>query len=175
VESIIETKMKFPVNFILLLMQDMQEDPTDTSDSAILDFKNLKDIIEIYSNCPLFMKGDSNNSDCFKGSLDLNRDVSSKYERVDKLLKYVHARIEEKFKGFRQAFRSFDKDFGGSLDYKEFILGLEGVGIRFKLEDCRIIFETLDYDGAGEIDFSKFCMLNTDRKIDWAALVSLTI
>ena len=55
-------------------------------------------------------------------------------------------------------------------------MGLEGIGIRLKLEDCRIIFETLDYDNAGEIDFSKFCLLNTDRKINWAELVSfLTI
>ena len=67
----------------------------------MLTFENLKDIIEVYSNCPLFMKGDSNNSDCFKGSLDLNVDFERKYERVDKLLKYVHARIEEKFRGFR--------------------------------------------------------------------------
>jgi Ca2+-binding EF-hand superfamily protein len=118
------------------------------------------------------MKGDSNNSDCFKGSLDSNKEFMNKYERIDKLLKYVHARIEEKFRGFRQAFRSFDKDFGGSLDFKEFIIGLEGIGIRLKLEDCRLIFETLDFNNQGDIDFSKFCLLNTDRKIDWAKIVS---
>jgi len=59
------------------------------------------------------------------------------------------------------------------LDFKEFIIGLEGIGIRLKLEDCRLIFETLDYNDQGDIDFSKFCLLNTDRKIDWAKIVSI--
>ena len=53
--------------------------------------------------------------------MDFNKEVTSKQERIDKLLKYVHARIEEKFKDFRHAFRNFDRDFGGSLDFKEFI------------------------------------------------------
>jgi len=83
---------------------------------------------------------------------------------------YVHARIEEKFKGFRQAFRNFDKDFGGSINFKEFIQGMESIGVKLKLDDYRRIFETLDYNQEGEIDFTKFCLLNTDRKIDLKTL-----
>jgi len=100
-EAILETKRKFPIGFMASVMEDMQEDLQDGTENANLIFENLKDIIEVYSNCPLFMKGDSNNSDCFKGSLDSNKEFTNKYERIDKLLKYVHARIEEKFRGFR--------------------------------------------------------------------------
>ena len=92
--------------------------------------------------------------------------MSSKYERIDKLFKYVHARIEEKLKDFRKAFRSFDKNFDGTLNFKEFITGMEGIGVKLRLEDYRIIFDSIDYDCAGEIDFTKFCYLNTDRKVD---------
>ena len=50
-------------------------------------------------------------------------------------------RIEEKFKGFRQAYRSFDKNFDGSLNFKEFVQGMEGIGIKLKLDDYRKIFD----------------------------------
>ena len=89
---------------------------------------------------------------------------SNKNDRVDKLLRYINARIEEKFKGFRQAFRNFDKDFGGSLDFKEFIEGMENIGVKLKLNDYRIIFEYIDFDNLGYIDFQKFCLLNADKR-----------
>ncbi len=66
--------------------------------------------------------------------------------RLDKLFRYVHVRIEEKFKGFRQAFRNFDKDFGGGLDFKEFITGMEGIGMKLKIQDYWLLFDALDYD-----------------------------
>lgn len=40
-------------------------------------------------------------------------------------MKYVHIRIEEKFKNFTHAFRSIDSNFDGHLSFKEFIEGLE--------------------------------------------------
>lgn len=103
--------------------------------------------------------------------MDYNKDLNSNYDRLDKLLRHIHARIEEKFKDFRHAFRSFDKDFGGSLDFKEFMTGMEEIGIKLKLSDYRLIFDTIDYDGKGEIGFNKFCLLNTDRKHDLNKLV----
>ena len=105
--------------------------------------------------------------------MDTNKDLTSSYERVDKLLKYVHCRIEEKFKGFRQAFRSFDKNFDGGLNFKEFITGMEEIGVKLKMTDYRLIFDAIDIDSAQEIGFHKFCLLNQDRKLDLAAMVSL--
>lgn len=57
-------------------------------------------------------------------------------------------------------FRSMDKDFGGTLDFREFIQGLENIGIKFLLNDYRLVFETIDYDNKGVIDFYKFCLIN---------------
>ena len=70
-------------------------------------------------------------------------------DRLEKLLKIIHARIEEKFRDYRQAFRSIDKDFGGSLEFKEFINSFEEMGIRLKIADFKMIFDALDYDGRG--------------------------
>lgn len=64
------------------------------------------------------------------------------------------------------AFRAFDKNFDGGLNFKEFITGMEDIGIKLKLSDLRLIFDTIDYNNEGEIGFSKFCLLNTDRKRD---------
>ncbi len=84
-------------------------------------------------------------------------------ERIEKILKIIHARIEEKYRDFRTAFRAIDKDFGGQLEFKEFMLTLEELGIKLKLTDFKLIFDALDFDGRGHIDFTKFCYLNADR------------
>ena len=38
--------------------------------------------------------------------------------------------------------------------------------MKLKLDDYRLIFEMIDYDGEGSIDFGKFCLLNSDKKHD---------
>jgi Ca2+-binding EF-hand superfamily protein len=43
------------------------------------------------------------------------------------------------------------------------MLTLEEMGIKLKLTDFKLIFDALDYDGRGHIDFTKFCYLNADR------------
>lgn len=31
------------------------------------------------------------------------------------------------------------------------------------IKDFKYVFHTLDYDGDGEVDFKKFCLINTDK------------
>ena len=52
---------------------------------------------------------------------------------------------------------------------------MEGIGVKLKLADYRLLFETLDYDDEGEIGFNKFCLLNQDRKSDLQRLVSISL
>lgn len=87
-------------------------------------------------------------------------------EEIDhtyELIWYIHLKIEEKFKDYRKAFRSFDKNYDGGLSFKEFIFGLENLGVKLKYEDFRLVFNSIDYDNSWEIDFWKFCLLNTDK------------
>jgi len=67
-------------------------------------------------------------------------------ERLEKLMKMIHIRIEEKYRDFRSAFRAIDKDFGGHLEFKEFMMALEEIGIKLRLSDFKLIFDALDYD-----------------------------
>ena len=43
---------------------------------------------------------------------------------------------------------------------------MESIGVKLKLEDYKRMFESIDYNNEGEIDFTKFCYLNTDKKVD---------
>lgn len=52
---------------------------------------------------------------------------------------------------------------------------MESIGVKLKLSDYRLIFDHVDYDGEGEIGFSKFCLLNTDRRSDLNKLVRFNV
>lgn len=79
------------------------------------------------------------------------------------MLRGIHSRIEEKFKDYRRAFRHFDINFDGGLSFQEFIAGCEFSGINLTIQDFRYVFDTIDYDHVGEIDFKKFCLMNIDK------------
>lgn len=57
-----------------------------------------------------------------------------------------------------------DKNYDGGLNFKEFMMGLESLGIKLNMADHRLIFEAIDYDNEGEVNFSKFCLLNEDNQ-----------
>lgn len=95
-------------------------------------------------------------------------------ERLEKIMRTIHQRIEEKYRDFRQAFRAIDKDYGGHLEFKEFMMALEEIGIKMRLGDFKLVFDALDFDNKGTIDFVKFCHMNADRYsiLDLIRLVS---
>ena len=41
---------------------------------------------------------------------------------------------------------------------------MENIGIKLSYADYKLIFESIDYDKQGEIDYNKFLLLNTDNK-----------
>ena len=86
------------------------------------------------------------------------------YGRIDKLLPHVNTRILEKYKGFREGFRKMDKNFDGSLNFREFMQGMQEMGIALTFPDYRLIFDKIDFDNAGEIDYFKFCLLDYDKE-----------
>ena len=90
--------------------------------------------------------------------------TSESYGRVDKLLQHVNNRIIEKYKGFREAFRKMDRNFDGSLNFREFMQGMQEMGISLTLPDYRLIFDKIDYNDEGEIDYFKFCLLDYDKE-----------
>ena len=57
------------------------------------------------------------------------------------------------------AFRRFDSDGGGSLDYHEFQQALESLGVKVTEEQLALLCQLLDADGDGDIDYGEF--------VDW--------
>ena len=43
------------------------------------------------------------------------------------------------------------------------MITLEEIGIKLRLNDFKLVFDSLDYDQKGVVDFDKFCHLNIDR------------
>jgi Ca2+-binding EF-hand superfamily protein len=41
--------------------------------------------------------------------------------------------------------------------------GMYEMGINLTLPDFRLLFEKIDYDNEGEIDYFKFCLLDYDK------------
>lgn len=78
----------------------------------------------------------------------------------------MHFKIEQKFKDYRNAFRFVDVSFDSSVSFDEFVGQFEFIGITMALDDFKLIFNILDYDDTGEIDFLKFCLINTDKCSD---------
>ena len=93
---------------------------------------------------------------------------------MQQLLRVIHHRFEQKFKDYRQAFRCFDINFDGDLEFQEFVQGLQFCGIAMPYSDYRTVYNTLNYDNSGYIDFQKFCLINTDKSNDVDRLIRLT-
>ena len=80
-------------------------------------------------------------------------------------------RFEQKFKDYRIAFRHFDLNFDGKIEFQEFVQGLEFCGIAMPLEDYWTIYNLINYDNADHINFSKFCLINIDKSNDVQKLI----
>lgn len=161
--------------------------PTDK-----LSFNKLQSFHQIFNRCPMYTAQTSNNSQNFKDAIssnfqNFNADKklgigyaidnspstaspavfqaysAEEKKHIQNIIRQIHSRIEEKFKDYRRAFRHFDVNFDGQLSFQEFIAGCEFSGIHLGIKDSRYVFNTLDYDNEGSVDFKKFCLINTDK------------
>lgn len=129
-------------------------------------YKNLIDVIDIFLHCPATLPSENNKSTNFINSLERMpmQKTIQEYGRIDMLLQHVNNRIVEKYKGFTEAFRRFDKNFDGSINFREFVQGMGEMGVNLSLTDYRLIFDKIDFDNSDEIDYFKFCMLDYDKE-----------
>lgn len=158
--------MKYPEEFLQYFLEIIKVNENDESsdDNLMLSYPKLIAIYDIFMQCPPRLRSDLNNSDLVRNSIEFKKESQQgKNTKINKLLRYVHYRIEEKFKDFRMAFRCIDNNYDGALSFKEFVEGLERISVKFSLDDYKKIFNHIDYDNSGQIDFRKFCLLNTDK------------
>merc|ERR1711998_294943 len=92
-----------------------------------------------------------------KTKIDTTQDA--KTSAVDKL---TEAQLDE----FREAFNSFDKDGGGSIDAKELKDLMASVGQNPTDEELQEMIAIADADGTGDIDFAEFVTLMAHKMAD---------
>ena len=92
-----------------------------------------------------------------KTKIDTTQDL--KASAVDKL---TEAQLDE----FREAFNSFDKDGGGSIDAKELKDLMASVGQNPTDEELKEMIAIADADGTGDIDFAEFVTLMAHKMAD---------
>ena len=54
--KIAEEGYRFPLEFLIQFVADIQTDPNDLSEDAKVSYDNVKTIIDIFSNSPFFLK-----------------------------------------------------------------------------------------------------------------------
>lgn len=76
------------------------------------------------------MLSDKNKSLEFLNALERMPLVTTpdQFTRGDELIQHANFKIIEKYKGFRECFRTMDKDFSGSLNFREFVQGMSEMG-----------------------------------------------
>lgn len=114
------------------------------------------------------LKSDHNKSTNFVNSLERFPMMKTKndYGRIDILFQHVNNRIVEKHKGFTEAFRRFDKDFDGSINFREFVTGMNELGVNLTLPDYRLIYDKINFNKEDEIDYFKFCLLDYAKEFE---------
>ena len=93
---------------------------------------------------------------------------------VQQLLRHIHLRFEQKFRDYRMAFRHFDMNFDGTIEFEEFVQGMEFCGIAMSLSEYKKVFDLINYDNADFINFQKFCLINVDKSNNIFRLIEET-
>lgn len=66
-----------------------------------------------------------------------------------------------------RTFKIMDDDSSRSLDFKEFMKGLNDYGVMMEKQEAAALFQQFDRDGSGTIDFEEFLItlrVNTEPR-----------
>ena len=80
------------------------------------------------------------------------------------MLEFCWSRIQERFKKFSPASRFFDLNYNNRISFNEFALGLENLKIKLSSRDALLIYNYLDNNRKGYIDYNDFCNLSEERR-----------
>jgi len=99
------------------------------------------------------LKGcDQFTSDYKSGTFTLHKTMG-----VDEVERTLRDKVAKAAVNIRKSFRKADKDFSGYIDYDEFRIMLEEMGIHMTDEDLVTLMRKYDGDGQGEISYAEFC------------------
>ncbi|NXQ44166.1 CAPSL protein, partial [Catharus fuscescens] len=83
-------------------------------------------------------------------------ELSKTTDPLEKLRLQCLARGSAGIKGLARIFRIIDRDNSGTLDFNEFLRGLQYYAVMIDKEEAKQLFQTFDKDGSGTMDFDEF-------------------
>ncbi|XP_030323179.1 calcyphosin-like protein isoform X2 [Calypte anna] len=89
-------------------------------------------------------------------AIQARRNLSKTTDPIEKLRLQCLVRGSAGIKGLGRVFRVMDDDNSRTLDFKEFMKGLNDYSMMIDKEEAEQIFRIFDKDGSGTIDFEEF-------------------
>jgi hypothetical protein len=63
-----------------------------------------------------------------------------------------------------KSFRHFDRNFDGSISYKEFTIVCEELDLRFTSDELKLLFKYIDDDNSGTVGYKEFINLSDEKR-----------
>jgi len=131
---------------------------------GIIKYPKFSEFVDFYHYLPMQIKKDRNLSNEIYSILTSNKfaNFGEKYETDQELmglkewLDFLWLKIEERFHKVAPAFRYFDMNNNGTIHHKEFEIGVNQLSARFTREQIKKMFEYIDTDHNGQIEYIEF-------------------
>jgi|TARA_B110000285_G_scaffold227285_1_gene288371 Ca2+-binding EF-hand superfamily protein len=85
-------------------------------------------------------------------------------KHLAKIMTLIAIKIEEKYQSLAKAFLSFDSDANQSIEYHEFTKGIEKLRIKLSKKDIDLVFEHMDSDCDGALNYKEFCGFSEEKR-----------
>lgn len=139
------------------------EDP----DLNIIRYSKFSEFVDFYQYLPLQIKKDKNLSQELYYILTSNKyskfgeDFKTDQEHMGlkEALDFLWLKIEERFHKVANAFRYFDINNNGTIQLKEFEIGVHKLSTRFTRQQIKQMFNYIDTNQDGDIQYIEFCEL----------------
>ena len=63
-----------------------------------------------------------------------------------------------------KSFRHFDRNFDGTISYKEFTIVCEELDLRFTSDELKLLFKYIDVDDSGTVGYKEFINLSDEKR-----------
>nr|KAF6439960.1 calcyphosine like [Rousettus aegyptiacus] len=91
-------------------------------------------------------------------AIQANRKLTTATDPIERLRLQCLARGSAGIKGLGRVFRIMDDNNNRTLDFKEFVKGLNDYAVIMEKEEAEELFRRFDKDGNGTIDFNEFLL-----------------
>lgn len=96
------------------------------------------------------------------GSYKTKTDPNSK--SIPNMLRFLWVKIEERFTKTSHAFRYFDEKSRTKISFNQFAHAIENLKIKFHRDDMKELFNYLDADKDGFLNYAEFARLNANQR-----------